>query len=67
VQFFATTAALQKILLALEGQPPYLSVENMTLRPINGFRGFKPAPGQEPELNVQLDVVGYSFVEPEKK
>jgi len=66
VQFFATTPALQKILYALEAQPPYLSVENMTLRPINAFRGFKPGPGQEPELNVQLDVVGYAFVEPDK-
>ncbi len=44
-------------------QPPYLVVENMTLRPLNAFRGFKPAPGQEPEINVQLDVVGYAFAE----
>ena len=58
VQFFASTPALQKILYALEAQPPYLSVENMTLRPLNAFRGFKPAPGQEPEVNVQLDVAG---------
>ena len=67
VQFFATTPALQKILFAIEGQPPYLSVENMTLRPINAFRGFKPAPGQEPEVNVQLDVAGFAFVEPARK
>ena len=61
VQFFATTPSLQKILYALEAQPPYLIVENMTLRPLNAFRGFKPAPGQEPEVNVQLDVVGYAL------
>jgi general secretion pathway protein M len=67
VQFFASTPALQKILYALEAQPPYLSVENMTLRPLNAFRGFKPAPGQEPEINVQLDVAGYAFVEPDRK
>ena len=30
----------------------------MTMRPLNAFRGFKPAPGQEPEINVQLDVAG---------
>lgn len=67
VQFFATTPALQKILLALEAQPPYLVVDTMSLRPLNAFRGFKPAPGQEPEVNAQLDVVGYAFAEPGKK
>jgi hypothetical protein len=67
VQFFASSPALQKILYALEAQPPYLSVESMTLRPLNAFRGFKPAPGQEPEINVQLDVAGFAFAEPERK
>ena len=67
VQFFASTPALQKILHALEARPPYLSVESMTLRPLNAFRGFKPAPGQEPEVNVQLDVAGIAFAEPERK
>jgi general secretion pathway protein M len=67
VQFFASSPALQKILYALEAQPPYLSVESMTLRPLNAFRGFKPGPGQEPEINVQLDVAGFAFAEPERK
>ena len=67
VQFFATTPALQKILHAVEAQPPYLTVENMTLRPLNAFRGFKPAPGQEPEVNVQLDVAGFAYADPERK
>ncbi len=67
VQFFASTPALQKILYTLEAQPPYLSVENMTLRPLNAFRGFRPAPGQEPEVNVQLDVAGYAFADPDRK
>jgi len=67
VQFFATTPALQKVLFALESQPPYLAIENMTLRPLNGFRGFKPGPGQEPEINVQLDVAGFAFAEPDRK
>jgi general secretion pathway protein M len=67
VQFFASTPSLQKILHALEGGPPYLSVESMTLRPLNAFRGFKPGPGQEPEVNVQLDVGGYAFAEPPRK
>jgi hypothetical protein len=67
VQFFASSPALQKILYALEGQPPYLSVESMTLRPLNAFRGFKPAPGQEPEINVQLDVAGFALADSERK
>jgi len=61
VQFFATTPNLQKILNAVESQQPYLVVENITIRPLNAFRGFKPNPGQEPEINVQLDVAGIRF------
>ena len=64
VQFFATTPAPgQKILQALETQVPYLVVENITIRPLNAFRGFKPAPGQEPEINVQLDVSALAYPE----
>ena len=67
VQFFATTPNLQKILNAVESQQPYLVVENITLRPLNAFRGFKPSPGQEPEVNVQLDVAAFAFAEQERK
>jgi general secretion pathway protein M len=63
VQFFATTPSLQKILNALESQMPYCVVDNVTVRPLNAFRGFKPGPGQEPELNVQLDVSGWAYGE----
>ena len=66
VQFFATTPALAKILAALDTQVPYLVVDNLTVRPLNAFRGFKPAPGQEPELNVQLDVSAWAFPEAPK-
>jgi len=66
VQFFATTPNLQKILYALETQQPYLVIENLSLRPLNPFRGFRPAAGQEPEVNVQLDIVGFDFVEAPK-
>ena len=66
VQFFATTGNLQKILFALESQQPYLTIENFSVRPINAFRGFRPQPGQEPEVSVQLDVAGFSAGEPEK-
>jgi hypothetical protein len=67
VQFFATTPNLQRILNSLETQQPYLAVENITVRPVNAFRGFKPAAGQEPELNVNLDVAGFAYAEPERK
>ena len=39
VQFFATTPNLQKVLHALETQVPYVIVDNLTLRPLNAFRG----------------------------
>ena len=68
VQFFATTANLQKILAGLESQHPYVVVANLTVRPVNAFRGFKPPPGQEPELIVQLDAIAWAYAEarPEK-
>jgi hypothetical protein len=64
VQFFATTPALQKILLAIETHRPYLIVNALMARPLNGFRAFKPAPGQEPEVNVQLEVGAWVYPEP---
>jgi len=67
VQFFATTPNLQRILLALETREPYLVVDNITIRPTNAFRGFKPAVGQEPEVNVQLDVSAWAMPEPAAK
>jgi hypothetical protein len=67
LQLFATTANLQKILYALETQQPYLVVENLRISPLNAFRGFKPAPGAEPEVNVLFDVVGFANSEAEKK
>ena len=66
VQFFATTPALQKILTALETQEPYLVIDNIAVRPLNAFRGFKPGAGQEPELNLQLDVSAWAYPEPGK-
>jgi general secretion pathway protein M len=63
VQLFASTPNLQKILYAVETQQPYLIVDALTIRPLNAFRGFKPAPGVEPEVSVLLDVVAYSNTE----
>ena len=67
VQLFATTPNLQKILYALETQTPYVMIENITIRPLNAFRGFKPPPGSEPELSVLLDVIAFALPEAEKK
>ena len=67
VQFFATTPNLQRILHALETKEPLLVVDNITIRPTNAFRGFKPAVGQEPEVNVQLDVSAWAMPEPVAK
>lgn len=66
VQFFATVPNLQRILHAIETREPYLVVENITIRPTNAFRGFKPAIGQEPEVNVQLDVTAWAMPEAAK-
>lgn len=63
VQFFATTPNLQKVLAALETQQPYVVIANITVRPVNAFRGFKPPPGQDPELIVQLDAAAWAFPE----
>ena len=67
VQFFASTPNLQKILYALETQTPYALIESLTVRPLNAFRGFKPVPGNEPELSVLLDVSAFALPEGEKK
>lgn len=58
--FFTNTQNLQKILYAIETQKPYLLVESVTVRPLNGFRGYRPPPGQEPEVNVQIDVAAFA-------
>jgi general secretion pathway protein M len=66
VQLFASTPNLQKILYAIETQQPYLIVDGLTIRPLNAFRGFKPAPGAEPEVSVLLDIVAFSNTGAEK-
>ncbi len=67
LQLFATTPSLQKIVYALESQEPYLIIDNMTVRPLNAFRGFKPAPGAEPEVSLLLDISAYAYPEAPKK
>jgi len=67
LQLFATTANLQKILYAIETQQPYMVVDNLTVRPLNAFRGFRPAPGAEPEVSVLIDVTAFAYAGAEKK
>jgi len=66
VQFFASSAALAKILQALDSQQPHVVVDNLTVRPLNAFRGFRPVAGQEPDNNVQLDASAWAYPEPAK-
>lgn len=55
VQMFASTEKLQKILFALETQMPYLTIDSVSLR-ATAFRGYRPNPGVEPEVSVQMEV-----------
>jgi len=61
VQLSGTIFALRKILHAIESNQPALFVENLQVRsqvPAN----FKPNPGAEPDVYMQLDVSGFSVV-----
>jgi len=60
VQLSGTIFALRKILHAIETNQPALYVENLQVRsqvPAN----FRPAPGNEPDIYMQMDVTGYSI------
>ncbi len=60
VQLSGTIFALRKILHAIETNQPALYVENLQLRsrvPDN----FRPNPGNEPDVYMQMDVTGYSI------
>lgn len=62
VQFNATVANLQKALATIESSEPLLFVESMTVRsqtPPN----FRPAPGFDPEVFVQIDVAGFAVTQ----
>ena len=58
VQLTANNVALRAILNAIETNVPYLFVDSLSVRssvPAN----YKPSPGVEPEMYVQMDVTGY--------
>ncbi len=61
VQLTANIFALRKIVNAIETNVPYLFVDNLTVR-TTVPSSFRPQPGQEPEVFVQLDVSGYAPV-----
>jgi len=60
VQLTANIFALRKILGAIEGNTPYLFVDNLTIR-TQVPATFRPPPGGEPEMFVQFDVSGYAI------
>ncbi len=61
VQANANITATRKILHSLETGEPYLYVDSFTIR-AQVPPGFKPAPGFEPEMFIQLDVSGFAIV-----
>lgn len=61
VQLTANIFALRKIISTIEGNTPFLFVDNMMIRS-QVPASHKPAPGQEPDMFVTLDVTGYALV-----
>jgi hypothetical protein len=60
VQANANILATRKILHALESGQPYLFIDALVVR-TQVPPGYKPAPGFEPELFIQMDVSGFSI------
>ncbi len=61
VQANANIAALRKILpAASRRREPYVFVDAMTVR-AQVPPGYKPAPGVEPEMFIQLDISGFAI------
>ena len=61
VQLTGTIFTLRKILHAIETNQPALFVENLQVRsqvPAN----FKPNPGNEPDVYIQMDISGFSVL-----
>ncbi|HQZ44498.1 MAG TPA: type II secretion system protein GspM [Usitatibacteraceae bacterium] len=60
LQLNANTQALRKILLALESSEPYVFVDSLIVR-AQVPPGYKPPPGFEPEMFIQLDISAYAI------
>jgi len=61
VQLSANGPSLRRVLHAIESGQPRLLVENFSVRQTVGA-GYRPVPGVEPDMFVQLDVVGFALV-----
>jgi general secretion pathway protein M len=62
MQLTANMQAVRKILNSIETSVPYLFIDNVKVTSqVPG--NFRPQPGNEPEVFVQLDVTGYALVE----
>jgi general secretion pathway protein M len=59
VQMSASTPALRSILHALENAQPALFIDNLAVRSNQNF-GYRPNPGIEPEMFIQLDLSGFA-------
>jgi general secretion pathway protein M len=60
VQLNANILALRRILVSMETAEPYIFVDSMMVR-TQVPPGFKPAPGFEPDMFIQLDISGYAI------
>ena len=61
MQLTANMQAVRKILNAIETSVPYLFIDNLKVTSqVPG--NFRPQPGAEPEVFVQLDVTGFALV-----
>jgi hypothetical protein len=60
VQANANIVATRKILQGIETAEPYLFIDALTVR-AQVPPGFKPAPGFEPEMFIQLDISGFAI------
>lgn len=60
VQLSASGPALRRILHSLESSQPLVLVDSVTVRQSVGT-GFRPAPGTEPEMFVQMELVGHAI------
>lgn len=60
VQLTANIFALRKILASIDSHVPFLFVDTLTIRS-QVPATFKPQPGNEPEMFVQLDISGYAL------
>ena len=63
LQLTANIVALRKILDSIDNNTPYLFVDNLTVRS-QVAANHRPPPGQEPEMYVSFDVVGYALINP---